>query len=167
MNILQRMLSDHHEEILYTLHPRDSEIENIDKMLRCGDPSFGGAMYGCPHCGNFKFVPFRCHSRFCPTCGNKYSMQRTTSMSFKLVNVQHRHCVFTIDENLRDFFSPGSLSPQLPLSFRLQCDFTDVFQSQSFQKLHSRLYHGSPYLRQGSQMESPHPLPPLGRRFQR
>lgn len=25
-------------------------------------------------------------------------------MSFKLVHVQHRHCVFTIDENLRDFF---------------------------------------------------------------
>ena len=24
--------------------------------------------------------------------------------SFKLINVQHRHCVFTIDENLRDFF---------------------------------------------------------------
>ena len=43
-------------------------------------------------------------SCFCPTCGNKYSMERTTSMSFKLVNVQHRHCVFTIDENLRDFF---------------------------------------------------------------
>ncbi|MFR5149229.1 MAG: transposase zinc-binding domain-containing protein [Ruminococcus sp.] len=61
-------------------------------------------MYGCPHCGKLKFVPFRCHSRFCPTCGNKYSMERTTSMSFKLVNVQHRHCVFTIDENLRDFF---------------------------------------------------------------
>ena len=79
-------------------------MENIDKMINCGDPSFGGAMYGCPHCGKLKFVPFRCHSRFCPTCGNKYSMERTTSMSFKLVNVQHRHCVFTIDENLRDFF---------------------------------------------------------------
>jgi hypothetical protein len=25
-------------------------------------------------------------------------------MSFKLVNVRHRHCVFTIDEQLRDFF---------------------------------------------------------------
>ena len=46
----------------------------------------------------------RCHSRFCPTCGNKYSMDRTTSMSFKLVNVRHRHCVFTIDASLRDFF---------------------------------------------------------------
>ena len=25
-------------------------------------------------------------------------------MSFKLINVQHRHCVFTIDSELRHFF---------------------------------------------------------------
>ena len=31
-------------------------------------------------------------------------MERTTSMAFKLVNATHRHCVFTIGENLRDFF---------------------------------------------------------------
>lgn len=104
MNILQEIFTDHYEEILHTLHPRKSEMENIDKMIHCGDPSFGGAMYFCPHCEHLKFVPFRCHSRFCPTCGNKYSMERTTSMSFKLVNVTHRHCVFTIDENLRHFF---------------------------------------------------------------
>ena len=104
MNILQEIFNDYYEEMIYTLHPRKSVIENVDKMLNCGDPAFGGAMYGCPHCGKLKFVPFRCHSRFCPTCGNKYSMERTTNMSFKLINVQHRHCVFTIDENLRDFF---------------------------------------------------------------
>ena len=104
MNILQTIFKDHYEEIIYTLHPRDTEVENIDKMISCGDPSFGGAMYGCPHCGKLKFVPFRCHSRFCPTCGSKYAMQRTASMSFKLVRVPHRHCVFTIDENLRPFF---------------------------------------------------------------
>ena len=104
MNILQKIFTDHYEEIKYTLHPRKTEIENIDKMINCGDSSFGGAMYGCPHCGKLKFVPFRCHSRFCPTCGNKYAIERTTSMSFKLVNVTHRHCVFTIDENLRESF---------------------------------------------------------------
>ena len=104
MNILQKIFTDYYEEIKYTLHPRDAEMENIDKMINCGDPSFGGAMYGCPHCGKLKFVPFRCHSRFCPTCGNKYSMERTTSMSFKLLNSKHRHCVFTIDKNLRDLF---------------------------------------------------------------
>lgn len=122
MNILQKIFTDHYEEIKYTLHPRDTEMENIEKMIHCGDPSFGGAMYHCPHCGNFKYVPFHCHSRFCPSCGNKYSMERTTSMTFKLINVKHRHCVFTIDENLRDFFLKErslwiACSIPLPVSF--------------------------------------------------
>lgn len=104
MNILQRIFADHFEEIVYTLHPRDSVIENVDKMINCGDHSFGGAMYGCPHCGNLKFVPFRCHSKFCPSCGAKYSNDRSTAMSFKLIQCTHRHLVFTIDESLRRFF---------------------------------------------------------------
>ena len=57
MNILQRIFTDYYEEIKYTLHPRDSEMENIDKMLNCGDPSFDGAMYVCTTCHNMKFVP--------------------------------------------------------------------------------------------------------------
>jgi len=104
MNVLQKIFKEHYEEMLYILHPRTSVIENVDKMINCGDPAFGGAMYGCSKCGNLKFQPFRCHSRFCPTCGNMYSIDRTTSMSFKLINVQHRHCVFTIDESLRPYF---------------------------------------------------------------
>lgn len=61
-------------------------------------------MYGCPHCGVLKFVPFRCHSKFCPTCGHKYSIDRSTKMSFKLLGCNHRHLVFTIDKSLRHFF---------------------------------------------------------------
>ena len=104
MNILQSIFKDHYEKIEYLLHPRAVVMNNIDKMINCGDPSFGGAMYGCSHCGKLKFVPFRCHSKFCPTCGAKYSIDRSTVMSFKLVNCTHRHCVFTIDEELRHFF---------------------------------------------------------------
>mgnify|MGYP002342611939 CR=1 FL=1 len=103
-NVLQDIFKDHYEEMLYILHPRKSVIENVDRMINCGDPSFGGAMYGCAKCGTFKFVPFRCHSRFCPTCGTKYSIDRTTSMSLKLLSCTHRHCVFTIPEQLRHFF---------------------------------------------------------------
>lgn len=103
-NILQLIFTDYYEQLLYELHPRPAVIENVDKMIHCGDPAFGGAMYGCSACGKLKFVPFRCHSRFCPSCGNKYAMQRTTSMAFQLVNVTHRHCVFTIDQRLRQFF---------------------------------------------------------------
>ena len=92
MNILQKIFTDYYEKIKYSLHPRTSELDNIEKMINCGDPSFGGAMYICPDCHNMKFVPFRCHSRFCPTCGVKYSQERSASMSFKLVN-----CMPTID----------------------------------------------------------------------
>ena len=33
MNILQRIFTDYYEEIKYTLHPRKTEMENIDKMI--------------------------------------------------------------------------------------------------------------------------------------
>ncbi len=104
MSIFQDIFRDHYEEMIYILRPRQAVIDNVDRMLNCGDPSFGGAMYGCTECGRFKYVPFRCHSRFCPTCGNMYSIDRTTSMSSKLIYCTHRHCVFTIPEELREFF---------------------------------------------------------------
>lgn len=104
MNILQSIFTDYYEHILYELHPRPAVIENVNKMIHCGDHSYGGAMYGCPHCGNLKFVPFRCHSRFCPSCGNKYNQVRSFHMSCKLVSCVHRHCVFTIPQELRIYF---------------------------------------------------------------
>ena len=104
MNIIQEILRDHFEEMLYLQHPRDSVIENVNKMIHCGDPAFGGAMYACPSCGTFKYVAFRCHSRFCPSCGNMYSIDRTTSMPFKIIDVPHRYCVFTIAQELRPLF---------------------------------------------------------------
>lgn len=104
MNVIQKMLKDYYEIIEYDIKPRPVVMENIEKVINCGDPSYGGAMYGCPQCGKLKFVPFRCHSKFCPTCGAKYSNDRSTAMSFKLINCTHRHLVFTIDESLRHFF---------------------------------------------------------------
>ena len=104
MNILQSIFTDYYEHIIYELHPRPAVIENVDKMIHCGDPSRGGAMYGCSHCGNLKFVPFRCKSRFCPSCGNKYNQLRSFHMSCKLVSCVHRHCIFTIPEELRMYF---------------------------------------------------------------
>ena len=50
MNILQSIFTDYYEHIIYELHPRPAVIENVNKMIHCGDPSHGGAMYGCPHC---------------------------------------------------------------------------------------------------------------------
>jgi len=109
MNILQHIFRDHFYSLAFFMTfsgitIRDTVFENVDKMLRCGDPKYGFALYICDHCGNRKVVPFRCKSRFCTSCGNLYSIRRSTAMSFKLVNCKHRHCVFTIPEELRPFF---------------------------------------------------------------
>lgn len=103
-NILQTIFIDYYKHIEYELHPRQAVIENISKMIHCGDPSYGGAMFACPDCGELKFSPFRCKSRFCTCCGNKYNQLRAFRMSCKLVNCTHRHCTFTIPEELRVYF---------------------------------------------------------------
>ncbi|MBR3771236.1 MAG: transposase [Clostridium sp.] len=104
MNILQTIFKEHYEEMYYLLHPRKTVVDNVDRMLICGDSSQGGAFYGCPHCGQLKFVPYTCKSRFCPSCGNLYNQKRSFHMSSKLISCVHRHCVFTIPEELRGFF---------------------------------------------------------------
>ena len=53
-NILQDIFKDNYEEMIYTLRPRKSVVENGERMINCGDPSFGGAMYGCGKCGSLK-----------------------------------------------------------------------------------------------------------------
>ena len=129
-------------------------------MINCGDPSFGGAMYGCPHCGKLKFVPFRCHSRFCPTCGNKYSMERTTSMSFKLVNVSKTATVFLL---LMKIFVTFFLKTVLCSTASFTLLPASVVSRMFFKMNKSKNYTPgfimviSTYFWQGFKMESPHP----------
>ena len=88
----------------YILHPRKSVIENVDKMINCGDSSHGGVFYGCSDCGGLEFVPYTCKSRFYPSCGNMYNQKPSFRISSKLISCVHKHCVFTIPEALRGFF---------------------------------------------------------------
>lgn len=42
MNVIQKMLRDYYEIIEYDLKPRPVVMENIEKVINCGDPSYGG-----------------------------------------------------------------------------------------------------------------------------
>lgn len=105
MNIIQQIFQDHFYDLADTnIKIRETVFENVERMLHCGDISYGYTLYSCDECGALKAVPFRCKSRFCTTCGNLYSFKRSTNMTFKLVSASHRHCVFTIPKELRIFF---------------------------------------------------------------
>lgn len=102
---IKEILSDHWDDFLalgYNLRP--AIIKNVEKVIHCGDPSLGHAVYFCSECGKMKYVPFRCKSRFCNTCGATYVAQRAENISSKLINCNHRHLVFTIPAELRSFF---------------------------------------------------------------
>ena len=79
-------------------------FKEVERMINCGNPEFGYAMYYCEHCDKFMHVPFRCKSRFCNTCGVKYAQDRAFNISKKIIRCKHRHIVFTIPEQLRVYF---------------------------------------------------------------
>lgn len=102
---IKDIFADHWDAFVAQGYPiRSAVLENVDKVIKCGDPSMGHALYYCDHCGKFKHVAFTCKSRFCNSCGAKYTQDRAESISSKLIRCTHRHIVFTIPEELRIFF---------------------------------------------------------------
>ena len=89
--------------VLQTLHLRPVVISEIKKVLNCRNPK-NGTMYCCDRCNQIRWVPFTCKSRFCPSCGNLYNMQRANALAERMFDVPHRHVIFTIPDVLRHFF---------------------------------------------------------------
>ena len=84
---------------------RETILHEVERVIGCQDPRKGFALYACPKCQHIEYVPFTCKSRFCNTCGTKYSKDRALSMASKLLDCPHRHVVLTIPEELRKYFA--------------------------------------------------------------
>lgn len=102
---IKDIFADHWDAFVAKGYPiRSAVLQNVKKVIKCGDPSMGHALYYCDHCHKFKHVSFTCKSRFCNSCGAKYTQDRAESISSKLIRCNHRHIVFTIPQELRSFF---------------------------------------------------------------
>lgn len=77
---------------------------SINKFLICRDFKAGFIKYTCTECGHYHTIPITCKSRLCPSCGFKYSTTWTQKMINDILNIPHRHILFTIPEELRAFF---------------------------------------------------------------
>lgn len=80
----------------------ESILENVEKMVNCGDFSNGYAEYICPNCFEKKKVGFTCKCRFCTSCGKRYVDEWVEKTVKSIFNVSHRHLVFTIPQELRE-----------------------------------------------------------------
>ncbi|MBQ7246075.1 MAG: transposase [Firmicutes bacterium] len=102
---IQEILEDHWSSFtITTTNIRPVVHKEVLRVINCGNPDNGCRFYECPKCGKYRFVPFRCHSRFCNTCGVAYQSDRADTISLKLLRCKHRHVVFTIPKELRPFF---------------------------------------------------------------
>ena len=64
----------------------DNAKEQVNKMLKCQDPSFGFAFYECPDCKKLFAVPFSCKSRICNSCAITYQKKLANEVNHKLIN---------------------------------------------------------------------------------
>lgn len=92
------------EELDASGKARPAVLENVQRMLLCRTVYLGYDLFECPHCGNENLVCRSCHSRFCNACGIKYAKQLAVKAVTNCLDVPHRHIVFTIPQELRNWF---------------------------------------------------------------
>lgn len=104
---IKLILKDHWDNFLkiYNKRIRKNVKSEIEKVLKCKDIKNGYIEFRCPECNISKKVGFTCKSRFCTSCGKVYTDRWVQNMLGNLINVRHRHIVFTIPEELRNFFA--------------------------------------------------------------
>ena len=79
-------------------------IQSIDKFLACRDMSKGFSKFKCPICPIIHKFPLTCKSKLCPSCGFKYSSIWAQNTMKHILNIEHRHVLFTIPKECRQFF---------------------------------------------------------------
>lgn len=86
------------------LNIRDVVHQEVRKVRLCRTINLGYTVFECDYCDNYFVVPHTCKSRFCSSCGNRYVNTRVINSKHKIMKIKHRHIVFTIPSDLRDFF---------------------------------------------------------------
>ena len=79
-------------------------IQSIDKFLACRDMSKGFIKFKCPLCPIIHKFPLTCKSKLCPSCGFKYARIWSQNTMKHILNIEHRHVLFTIPKECRQFF---------------------------------------------------------------
>lgn len=104
---IKDIFKDHWDNFIIkykNLNIRDVVFKNVNKILMCKSFALGYTEYECPNCHKSLIVPNTCKSRFCSSCGTKYTLDRADTIASKSINCSHRHITFTIHNALWPIF---------------------------------------------------------------
>ena len=108
-NILKRIFFDEHRhwERFVEKHKgklRAQVLKEVEKFRNCGKIENGFKLLVCEGCHDLRLVPYRCKGRFCTTCSCGETEEWSRLLEEEVFQVNHRHVIFTMDEDLRDVF---------------------------------------------------------------
>ncbi len=101
-NVFKQIFSDGWAAFLRR-YPRYGAVDEVvQKMLGCGDPAKGHALYLCPDCLERHVVAFSCKSQFCLSCAKVYGQTWVETVQEMLhPGVTYRHLILRVPEALR------------------------------------------------------------------
>jgi len=101
-NRFKQIFADGWEDFKHK-HPHYEAVDAVvQKMLGCGDPASGHAVYLCPDCQERRVVAFSCKSQFCLLCAKVYGHHWVATVQAMLhPGVTYRHLILTVPDALR------------------------------------------------------------------
>jgi len=76
------------------------QYKAVAAIRACRTAALGVDNYSCPKCGDTTEVYHNCKNRFCPTCSWSDTMRWAEKIKRNMLNIPHRHVVFTIPHKL-------------------------------------------------------------------
>lgn len=97
------------------------QFKAVAAMRACRTEALGVDYYVCQECGEISYVYHSCKNRFCPTCSWKDTMDWAERMKNQMLNIPHRHVVFTVPHSLNNLIKDNK-SPLLNILFKAAAD---------------------------------------------
>lgn len=87
------------------------QFKAVAAIRTCRTEALGIDHYVCQECGEISYLYHSCKNRFCPTCSWKDTMDWAERMRNQMLDIPHRHVVFTIPHSLNNLIkeNKGSL----------------------------------------------------------
>jgi hypothetical protein len=86
-----------------TTYIRKEQYKAVAAIRACRTEALGVDHYVCCECGDITQVYHSCKNRFCPTCSWKDTLQWADKIKDQMLDIPHRHVVFTLPHNLNNF----------------------------------------------------------------